>query len=169
MPNKELTKLLENLKKWKVYWSFIDNNWGADLTDMQLVSKFNKGLWFLWCVTDIFNKYAWVIPLKDKKGIRVANAFQKNIDESNRKQNKIWLEFSKRSMKSWLEKNAIEMYSTNNKRKSVVAERFIRTLKKKIYKCVTSISKNVYVVKFCRIVNNTAIHIIEPLKLSLLM
>ena len=71
---------------------------------MQLVSKFNKGLWFLWCVTDIFNKYAWVIPLKDKKGIRVANAFQKNIDESNRKQNKICVEFSKRSMKSWLEK-----------------------------------------------------------------
>ena len=69
---------------------------------------------------------------KIKKGIRVANAFQKNIDESNRKQNKICVEFSKRSMKSWLEKNAIEMYLTNNKRKSVVAEKFIRTLKKKI-------------------------------------
>ena len=77
--------------------SFIDNIWGGDLADMQLIS-----------VIDIFNKYTWDIPLKDKIVL-----------------------------------HAIEMYSTLNEGKSVVAERFIRTLKNEIYKCMTSISKNV--------------------------
>ena len=105
----------------------------------------------------IFSKYAWVIPLKDKKGITITNAFQKILKESNRKPNKIWVdkgsEFYNRSMKSWLEKSDIEMYSTHNEGKSVVAERFIRTLKNKIYKYLTSISKNVYIEKLDDIVN----------------
>ena len=137
--------------------SILDNVWGADLADMQLISKFNKGIRFLLCVTIIFSKYAWVIPLKDKKGITITNAFQKILDESNRKPNKIWVdkgsEFYNRSMKSWLEKNDIEMYSTHNEGKSVVAERFIRTLKNKIYKYMTSISKTVCIDKLDDIVN----------------
>ena len=64
---------------------------GADLADMQLISKFNKGICFLLCVIDIFSKYALVIPLKDKKGIAITNAFQKILKESKRKQNKIWV------------------------------------------------------------------------------
>ena len=56
---------------------FIDNIWGADLGDMQLISKFNKGFRFLLCVIDIYSKYAWVAPLKDKKGIAITSAFQK--------------------------------------------------------------------------------------------
>ena len=59
---------------------------------MQLFSKFNKGFRFLLCVIDIFSKYAWVIPLKDKKGISIVNAFQKFIDDSKRKPNKIWVD-----------------------------------------------------------------------------
>ena len=82
------------------------------------------------------------------KGVTITNAFQKLLDESNRKPSKIWvdmgIEFYNKSMKSWLEKNAIEMYSTHNDGKSAVAERFIRTLKNKIYKYMTSISKNAY-------------------------
>ena len=54
-----------------------DNIWGADLADMQLISKFNKGFRFLLCVIDIFNKYAWVVSLKGKKGISIVDAFQK--------------------------------------------------------------------------------------------
>ena len=112
---------------------------------MQLITKFNKGILFLLCVIDIFSKYAWVVPLNDKNGIAITNAFQKISDESNRKPNKILVdksrEFYKRSMKSHLEKNVIEMCSTHNKGKSVFAERFIRTLKNNIYKCKTSISK----------------------------
>ena len=87
--------------------------------------------------------------MKDKRGIPITNAFQTNLKESNRKPNKIWVDkgskFYNRSMKSWLEKNAIEMYSTHNKGKSVVAERFMRILKNKIYMYMTSISKNVYI------------------------
>ena len=71
---------------------------------MQLISKFNKGFWFLLCVIHIYSKYSWVIPLNDKKCITITNAFQKILDESNRKPNKIWVDkgsgFYNRSMKS---------------------------------------------------------------------
>ena len=59
---------------------------------MQLISKFNKGFRFLLCVTDILSKYAWVVPLKDKKGISIVNAFQKILDKSEHKPNKIWVD-----------------------------------------------------------------------------
>ena len=118
---------------------------------MQLISKFNKGFRFLLCVIDIYSKYAWVVPLKDKKGVSTVNAFQSILNKSKRKPNKIWVdkgsEFYNRSMNSWLEKNDIEMYSTHNQGKSAVAERFITTIKNKIYKYMTSISKNVYIDK----------------------
>ena len=65
---------------------------GADLADMQLISKFNEGFRFLLCVIDIFSKYAWVIPLKDKKGVTITNAFQKILDKPGRKPNKIWVD-----------------------------------------------------------------------------
>ena len=83
-----INQLLQNLGK--VYSSFRDNIWGVDLADMQLLSKFNKGFRFLLCIIDIVIKYTWVIPLKDKKGISVVNAFQKILDNSERKSNKIW-------------------------------------------------------------------------------
>ena len=124
---------------------------------MQLISKFNKGFRFLLCVIDIFSKYAWVVPLKDKKGISIVNAFQKILKESDRKPNKIWVdkgsEFYNNSFKKWLKDNDIEMYLIHNEGKSVVAERFIRTLKTKIYKYMTSVSKNVYIDKLDDIVN----------------
>ena len=140
-----------------MYSAYKDYIWAADLADTQLISKYNKGFRFLLCGIDIYSIYAWAIPLKDKTGVTIVNAFQSNLKKSNRKPNKIWVdkgsEFYNRSMKSWLEKNDIEMYSTNNIGKSVVAERFIRTLKNKIYKYMTSISKNVYIDKLDDIVN----------------
>ena len=60
--------------------------------DIQLISKFNKGFRFLLCVIDIYGKYAWVVPLKDKKGITIANTFQEILDESGRKPNTIWVD-----------------------------------------------------------------------------
>ena len=87
---------------------------------------------------DIFSKYARVVPLKDKKGITIANAFQSILNNSGRKPNKIWVdqgsEFNNKSFKKWLEDNDIKMYSTYSETKSIAAERFIRTLKNKIYK-----------------------------------
>ena len=77
---------------------------GANLADMQSISKFNKGFKFLLCIIDIFSKYAWVIPLKDKKDVTITNAFQTILKESNRKPNKIRVgkgsEFYNRSVKS---------------------------------------------------------------------
>ena len=116
----------------------------------------------LLCVIDIFSKYAWVVPLKDKKGISIVKAYQSILKQSNRKPNKTWVdkgsEFYKAYFKKWLRDNDIVMYSTHNEEKSVVAERFIRTSKNKIYKYMTSISKNVYIDKLDDIVdeyNNT--------------
>ena len=129
---------------------------------MQLLSKYNKGIRFLLCVIDIFSKYAWVVPLKEKKGISIVKAFQSILKQSNRKPNKIWVdkgsEFYNAYFKKWLRDNNIVVYSTHNEGKSVVAERFIKTLKSKIFKYITSISKNVYIDKLNDIVdeyNNT--------------
>ena len=96
----------------------------------------------------MYSKYAFVIPLENKKGISVTNGFNKIIKQSNRKPNKIWVdqggEFYNNIFKKWLSDNNIIMYSTYNEGKSVVAERFIRTLKSKLYKHMTAIGKKVY-------------------------
>ena len=84
--------VIKKFKKRKVQSHFVDNVWSANLADMQLISNFNKGFRFLLCVIDIYSKYAWVILLKDEKGITITNAFQKILDESNRKPNKIWVD-----------------------------------------------------------------------------
>ena len=137
--------IIRIFEKRKVYSTFKDNIWGADLTDMHLLSKYNKGIRFLLCVIDIFSKYAWVVPLKDKKGISIVKAFQSILKQSNRKPNKIWVdkgsEFYNAYFKKRLRDNDLIMYSTHNERKSVVAERFIRTLKSKICKYMNSISE----------------------------
>ena len=108
---------------------------------MQLIRNFNKGFRFLLCVIDIFSKYAWVVPLEDKKDVSIVDAFQKILDDLNTKPNKLWAdkgrEFYNNSFKKLLKYNDIEMYSVNNEGKLVVAERFIRTLKNKIYKYMT--------------------------------
>ena len=95
-----------------------------------------------------YSKYAFVIPLKGKKGTSIVNAFNKIIKQSNRKPNKIWVdqgsEFYNRVFKRWLSDNDIIMYSTFNESKSVLAERFIRTLKTKLHKHMTATGKNVY-------------------------
>ena len=134
--------IIRQFRKIKVCSGFKDNIWAADLAVMQLISKFNKGFRFLLSVIDIYSKYI---------GLSIVIAFQSILKKSNRKPNKIWVdkggESYNRSMKSCLEKNDIQMYSTHNEGKSVVAERFIRTIKNKIYKYMTSISKNVYIDK----------------------
>ena len=137
---------------------------GVDLADMQLISRFSKGFRFLLCVINIFSKYAWVVPLKDKKVISIVNVFQKILYKSGRKPNKIWvdkgIEFQNNSFKKWFKDNDIEMYLIHNEGKYVVAERFIKTLKTKIYKYMTSVSKNVYIDKLDAIVDeyNNAYH-----------
>ena len=117
-----INQLLENLKKEKFFSGFKDHIRGADLADMQLISKFNKVFRFLLCVIDIFSKYAWVVPLKDEKRASIVNAFQKVLKEYDRKPNKIWVdkgrEFYNSSFKKWLKDNDIEMYSIHNEKKN---------------------------------------------------
>ena len=155
-------QIIRKFEKRRVYSTFKDNIWGVDLADMQLLRKYNKGIRFLLCAIDIFIKYTWVVPLKDKKGISIVKTFQIILKQSNRKPNIIWVdkgsEFYNAYFKKWLQDNDTVMYSTHNEGKSVVVERFITTLKGKIYKYMTSISKNVYIDKFDDIVdeyNNT--------------
>ena len=140
--------IIRKFNKRKVYLQFKDNIWGVDLADMQSLSRKNKGIKYLLCAIDLYSKYAFVIPLKDKKGISIVNAFNKIIKQSNRKPNKIWVdqggEFYNNVFEKWLSDNDINMYSTYNEDKSVVAERFIRTLKNKLYKHMTATGKNVY-------------------------
>ena len=140
--------VIKKFNKRKVYSQFKDNIWGVHLADMQSLSKKNKGIKYLLCAIDLFSKYAFVVPLKDKKGTTITNAFDKIIKQSGKKPNKIWVdqgsEFHNRDFKKWLSGNDIEMCSTFNENKSVVAERFIRTLKNKLYKHMTVTNKYVY-------------------------
>ena len=108
---------------------------------MQLLSRYNKVIRFLLCVIDIFSKYAWVVLLKDKKGVSIVTDIV-ILKQSNRKPNKIWVdkgsEFYNASFKKWLRDNDIVMHSTHNEGKSVV--------RSKIQKYTSSISKNVYII-----------------------
>ena len=113
---------------------------------MQSLSKYNKGIKYLLCTINLFGKYAWVVALKDKIVISIVDALQKKISKG-RRPHKIWTdqggEFYNNLIKKFLKINNIEMYSTCNEGKSIVAERFIRTMRNKIFKHMANVSKNV--------------------------
>ena len=121
---------INRFKKRKVYLSSFDGTWGLDLADVQLLSKCNKGIRYLLCAVHIFSKYAWVVPLKDKKGASIVNAFQSILDNSKRKPNKKWVdpssEFYSNIFKNWLKDNNIEMYSTHNEEKSLLLKDLLK-------------------------------------------
>ena len=117
----ELHRLIvRKFKKRKVYSSLRDNIWRVDLADKQSLSKYKKGIKYLLWAIDLFSKYAWVVPLKDKTGISIVNAFQKTVSKG-RKPNKILVdqgcEFYNKLFKWFLKINNIEMYSTYNEGK----------------------------------------------------
>ena len=137
--------IIENLRDEQFIHPLDDNIWGVDLAHMQSLSKYNGGIKYLLCAINLFSKHAWVVPVKHITAIAIGNACQKIT--SKRKPNKIWVdlgsEFYNNLFKRSLKVNNIEMYSTYNEGKSVVAEKFIRTLKNKIFQHVTAVSKNV--------------------------
>ena len=110
--------VIKKFNKRKVYSQFKDIIWGVDLADMQSLSRKNKGIKYLLCAIDLYSKYAFGVPLKDKKGISIVNAFNKIIKQSNKKPNKIWVdqggEFYNNNFKKWLSDNDVIMYSTYN-------------------------------------------------------
>ena len=156
-------KIIRKFKRQKVYSSFRDNIWGVDLAYMLSLSKYNKGIKYLMRAIYLFNKYLWVVPLKDKRGITIVNVFRKIISKGH-KPNKIWVDkggkFYNKLFKRFLKINNVDMYSTYYEGKSVVAERFIRRLLNKIFKHMTAVSKTVYFDVLENIVNkyNNTVH-----------
>ena len=105
------TTVTKKFKRRKIYARFKDNIWAANLAEMESLSSKNKSVKCLLCVIDVFTKYAWVKPLKDKKGTTGLNAFIEIINESNCKPNKLWVdegrEFYSKLMQEWLDSNDI--------------------------------------------------------------
>ena len=123
IPNQQIENelhksIIRNVKKKKNVYSSFQDIWGVDLADMELISKYNKGIRYLLCATDLFSKYAWVVHLKSKKVITIVNEFQIILDSSKTKPNKIWVnqdsEFCNTFFKKCLKENHKEMYSTCN-------------------------------------------------------
>ena len=129
-----------NFTRRRVITNHIDEIWAADLVEMQQFSKWNKGYKYLLMVIDIFSKYGWIVPLKDKKGESVTEAF-KSIFNKGRKPQYLWVdkgkEFYNKHLKDLLDKNGIQMYSTENEEKSSVVERWNRTIKSNMWKQFT--------------------------------
>ena len=120
--------------------SGIDKIWAADLADMQALSKENEEYKFLLLVIDTFSKYGWIVPLKNKKGETMVKAF-KTIFEEGRTPGKLWTdkgtEFYNKNMNDLRKLHKIELYNTENEEKSSIAERWIRTMKEKMFKYFT--------------------------------
>ena len=108
---------------------------------MQAFSEFNRGVKYLLAVIDVFSKYGWLIPLKDKTGKSVASSLKTIFKE--RKPEKMWVDKGKEFYNKDV-KDLIEFYSTQNEEKSSVVERWIRTMKEKMWKYFTANSTNVY-------------------------
>ena len=137
-----------NFKKRRVIVNHIDDIWCSDLVEMQQFSRWNKGYRYLLMVLDVFSKYGWILPLKDKKGETVMNAFKTIFKKSGRIPKYLWVdngkEYYNQHVKALLEKHNIKMYSTENEEKSSVCERWNRTIKTRMWKQFTVQSNTQY-------------------------
>ena len=145
----ELHKHVRNhFQKRRVMVNKIDEIWAADLVDMQKLSRDNKGVQYLLTVIDVFSKYGWIWPLKNKTGLEVESAF-KNIFAEGRVPERIWVDMGKEFYNSHVRKllnsDNITMYSTENEEKITVVERWNRTMKNKMYKYFTTNQTRTYV------------------------
>ena len=147
----------KNYPRRKIVVNHIDEIFAADLVEMQKFAKLNKGYRYLLTCIDIFSKYSWVIPLKDKKGITIKNALEKIFNE--RKSKFLWTdkgkEFYNKQVQDLLNDNNIKLYSTNNSEiKSAVIERFNRTFKNMMYKKFTENNNTIFYNILDELVNN---------------
>ena len=128
----------------------MDDIWAADLVEMNTLSKFNKGYKYLLTVIDVFSKYGWIVPIKNKTGVNVASALKLIFEKGGRrKPTRLWTdkgnEFYNKTVKNLLEKNNITLYSTENEEKSSVVERWNRTMKRNMWKYFTANNTHVYI------------------------
>ena len=147
----------KNYPRRKIIVNHIDEIFAADLVEMQKFAKLNRGYRYLLTCIDIFTKFAWVIPLKDKRGITIKNALQKIFKE--RKPKFLWTdrgtEFYNKQVQDLLNENNIKLYSTNNSEiKSAVIERFNRTFKNMMYKKFTENNNTIFYNILDELVNN---------------
>ena len=147
----------KNYPRRRIIVNHIDEIFAADLVEMQKFAKLNKGYRYLLTCIDIFSKYSWVIPLKDKKGITIKNALEKIFNEGKPKF--LWTdrgkEFYNKQAQDLLNENNIKLYSTNNSEiKSSVVERFNRTFKNMMYKKFTANNNTIFDNILDELVNN---------------
>jgi len=128
--------VIKNFPKRKVFVKGIDKILAAGLVDMQAFSRFNRGTWYLLTVIDVFSKYGWMLPLKDKTGVSVANALKEIFKQ--RKPEKLWTDKGKEFYNKHVNALGVELYSTEKEEKSSVAERWNRTMKEKMFKYFTA-------------------------------
>ena len=121
--------VIKKFKKRKVYVNGIDEIWAADLVDMQAFSEFNDGIKYLLAIIDVFSKFGWMVPLKDKTGKSVATALKGVF--TDRQPEKMWVDKGKEFYNRDVQK-LVELYSTENEEKSSVIERWNRTMKEKM-------------------------------------
>ena len=154
--------ITRNFRKRRVISYGIDKIWAADLVEMQKFSKWNKGVKYLLMVIDVFSKYGWIKPLKDKKTESVSLAFDEIFKKSKRKPTMLWTdkgsEFISKHFKEFLKKNKIKLYHTENEEKSSIVERWNKTMKNRMWKMFSANNNTVYWVKLEELVddyNNT--------------
>ena len=163
--HKPITK---NFRKRRVISKGVDKIWTADLVEIQKFSKGNKGIKYLLMVIDIFSKYGWIKPLKDKKTESVSSAFDEIFKKSKRKPEMLWTdkgsEFVSKHFKEFLKKNKIKLYHTENEEKSSYVERWNKTMKNKMWRMFSANNSTVYWDKLDKLVddcNNTIYSSIE--------
>ena len=152
-----------NFPKRRVLTNGIDEIWAADLVEMGKFSKWNKGIKYLLMVIDVFSKFGWIEPLKDKRGESVAHAFEK-IFKAGRHPRLLWTdrgsEFYNVNFKRLLNKHHITLYSTENEEKSSVVERWNQTMKNRLWKMFTANNNTIYHDKLGKVVDayNNSFH-----------
>ena len=154
--------ITRNFRKRRVISYGIDKIWAADLVEIQKYSKWNKGIKYLLMVIDVFSKYGWIVPLKDKKTESVSLSFDRIFKKSKRKPEKLWTdkgsEFISKHLKDFLKTHSIILYHTENEEKSSIVERWNKTKKYKMWKMFSANNNTVYWDKLDKLVddyNNT--------------
>ena len=154
--------ITRNFRKRRMISYGIDKIWAADLVEIQKFSKWNKGIKYLLLVIDVFSKYGWIKPLKDKKTESVSSAFDTIFKKSKRKPTMLWTdkgsEFISKHFKEFLKKNKIKLYHTENEEKSSIVERWNKTMKNRMWRMFSANNNTVYWDKLDKLVddyNNT--------------
>ena len=157
-PTNFTNQLTRNFSKRSVISNGIDEIWAVDLVDMQKFSEWNKGVKYLLMVIDLFSKYGWIKPLRDKRSETVSKAFDEMFETSKRKPKILWSdkgsEFISKHFKEFLKKKDIKLYHTENQEKSNVVERWNKTIKDKMWKMFSANNNTVYWDKIDKLVDD---------------